>query len=90
MRLTIPQDVLSRELDGEVVLLDLRSGRYFGLNETAAAVWTMLKDGVDDDEMAGRLVEEFDVTTQRARDDIDAFVSVLLERGLASRPTTRV
>lgn len=84
MRLTIPEEVLSRELDGEMVLLDLRSGRYFGLNATAARVWDMLKAQTDADVMAQTLVDEFEVTTERAEADIHAFVSVLVERGLAS------
>jgi hypothetical protein len=83
MRLTIPEEVLSRELDGEMVLLDLRSGRYFGLNATAARVWEMLKAQMPEDTMVQALVDEFDVTDDRARADIEAFVTVLVDRGLA-------
>lgn len=90
MHLTIPEEVLSRELDGEVVLLDLRSGRYFGLNATAARVWSMLKEDMDEGSMAAALVAEFDVTEDRARADIEAFVTVLLDRGLAYPANARV
>ncbi len=78
----IPTDVLSRELDGEAVLLDLRSGRYFGLNGTGARVWALLKDGHERPQIADSLVEEFEVDLQRARADVDAFCRDLADRGL--------
>ena len=90
MNLEIPEEVLSRELDGEVVLLDLRSGRYFGLNPTGALVWELAKAQVPVEDMAARLVDEFDVSMDRARADVDAFVRILVERGLASMAEARV
>ena len=35
-------DVVHRLIQGEAVLLDLASGRYFGLNATGAALWELL------------------------------------------------
>ena len=40
--ITIPQDVLFRELDDEAVLLNLKTGIYFGLNPVATRVWQLL------------------------------------------------
>ncbi len=37
-RIKIRDDVLSRILDSEAVLLDLKSGTYFGLNEVGSEV----------------------------------------------------
>jgi PqqD family protein of HPr-rel-A system len=78
----VPEDVLSRELDGEAVLLDLHSGRYFGLNGTGARVWALLKDGLERDAIARALTEEFEVEETNARADVDAFIAALRERGL--------
>jgi len=82
MDMVIPEDVMSRELDGEAVLLDLTSGRYFGLNATAARVWALLVEGLDREAITARIVVEFQVTPQLARSDVDAFIDALLERGL--------
>ncbi|HVL90600.1 MAG TPA: lasso peptide biosynthesis PqqD family chaperone [Actinomycetota bacterium] len=78
----VPKEVLSRELDGEAVLLDLRSGRYFGLNGTGAVVWSMLKDGAEREQIAHQITEEFAVDLVRARADVDAFIESLVGRGL--------
>ena len=42
-RVTIPETVLFRDLDGEAVLLDTVSGRYFGLNEVGTRMWALLQ-----------------------------------------------
>jgi hypothetical protein len=40
----IPDDVLFRELDGEAVLLNLRTGTYFGLNPVATRMWQLIAE----------------------------------------------
>lgn len=40
-------DIVSEDFDGETVVLDLGTGRYFGLNATASALWSPLSSGVD-------------------------------------------
>jgi len=41
-RLVAPTDVLMRELDGEAVILDLKSETYFGLDDVGTRIWTHL------------------------------------------------
>lgn len=81
-QIEIPDDVLSRELDGEAVLLDLRSGKYFGLNGTGARIWACMKEGLDEGHVVQRLVSAFEVDADRARADVEAFIDSLVERGL--------
>jgi len=88
--MNVPEEVLSRELDGEAVLLDLRSGRYFGLNGTGARVWASLKEGLEREQIAVVLTDEFEVTLDRARADVDAFIAALTERGLIRRVQAEV
>ncbi len=38
-------NVLVRELGGEAVLLDIETGRYFGLNATGVRIWALLGEG---------------------------------------------
>ncbi|MBV1904068.1 MAG: PqqD family protein [Marinosulfonomonas sp.] len=39
-------DIVFEEFDGDLVVLNLASGQYFGLNSPAAAIWTSLVSGV--------------------------------------------
>lgn len=58
---SVPEHVLDQELDGEIVLLDLKSGVYYGLNEVGSRMWTHLSTLSDLDEIMDKLLEEFDI-----------------------------
>ena len=42
MRYRIPEDVVSREVGGEAVLLNLATGTYFGLDGVGTEIWNLL------------------------------------------------
>jgi len=44
MKVTIPDDVVFRDLAGEAVILNLASGIYFGLNEVGTRMWNLLAE----------------------------------------------
>ena len=39
----ISKDAIFRDLDGEAVILDLGSGKYFGLNAVGARIWQLVE-----------------------------------------------
>jgi hypothetical protein len=74
-----------REVEGELVALDLRESRYLAVNETGKKLWAALADGATRDELVERLVEAFGVERARAEADVDAFTAELDSRGLLLR-----
>ena len=54
-------DVLSAHLEGEAVLLDMESKRYFRLNETASAIWRALEEGHDRAQIRAMLEQQYEV-----------------------------
>jgi hypothetical protein len=81
----VPEDVLSRVIDDEAVLLDLESGMYFGLNEVASCVWGWLQAGDSVAAMCQRIVADYEVDAERAAADLDALLDDWLTRGLVRR-----
>ena len=81
-RLSIPPHVMSRPVGDETVLLDLQSGRYFGLDSVGKRIWEAVSDGRTLAETADRIVEEYDIGEDEARSDVINFASKLVERGL--------
>jgi hypothetical protein len=82
-RLTIPDHVLARELEGECVLLNLQTEQYFGLDSVGTAMWTALTATPSIAAAREQLLSRFDVDEQRLRDDVDAFIDRLVSHGLA-------
>ena len=81
-----PQLVEAREIDGEIVIYDLRERRYLGGNAAATLLWPMLLAGTTVGEMAERMEAEFGIDSARARDDADAFAAELRRFGLLAVP----
>jgi hypothetical protein len=82
LRFAIPSDVVFEVVDGEAVLLNLRKGVYYGLNQTGTRVWQLLEDHHTRSALQRRLLEEFDVGARDVIDDLDGLLSQLLENGL--------
>jgi len=80
--LRVSPDALSRELDGEVLVLDLASSLYFGLTGTGARIWQLIEAGATRDAIVSTLSTEFGGDTRAIATDVDAFVDDLIARGL--------
>lgn len=81
-RLTVPPQVLSRLVGEETVLLDLKSGMYFGLDDVGKLIWQAVSDGKSLAETADSIIAEYDVNEDQARSDVIALAKSLVERGL--------
>lgn len=78
------KEVLFKVLDDEAVLLDLNSGQYFGLNEIGCRIWQLIPEHSRLGAIRDRLVEEYDVTADRAWDDLEILITELIRRGLVT------
>jgi 8-oxo-dGTP pyrophosphatase MutT (NUDIX family) len=74
------EQLLSQEIDGEMVLLDLRSGMYLGLNRVGTFIWKLIHSrggSVPAEEIADAVIREFEVEAGAARRDVGQFISDL-------------
>lgn len=81
----VPAHVQHNLQDGKAVILQMRSGRYLGLDEVGTRMWTLLADGKSSQAVAGRLAEEYNVEEERVRQDLAAFIGRCCERGILER-----
>jgi hypothetical protein len=80
-----PGSVEWREIDGEIVALEVESSTYLASNRTGAAIWQRLVDGATADQLAGELVTLWNIDRARARSDVDLFLGELEARGVLER-----
>lgn len=81
-RFSISDDVVSRELGNETMLLDFASNTYFGLDEVGGRIWQLLEDGTSPAEACDALIAEYDVARDVLESDVLALLADLLERRL--------
>lgn len=63
-------EVVFCDLDGEVALLHLGKGLYFGLNRVGARIWHLLGTGRAVGEVREELLREFEVDAARCEQDL--------------------
>jgi hypothetical protein len=78
----VPSAVLSRDLQGEAVLLQLETGEYFGLDETGARIWQLIVEKGNLEAVEAALCDEFDVDAAVASSDLNTLVDELVARKL--------
>ena len=81
-RLTVSDSVVDAVLGDEAVLLNVESGVYFGLDPVGTRIWELLIEGTSEQEIVGRVLDEYDVEPARARADVEAFIGALASKGL--------
>jgi hypothetical protein len=74
-------DLTWREVDGEVVALDLVSSTYFTTNGSGAVLWHRLVGGATHRDLVRALVERYGIDEDRAAADVDGFLDVLRSNG---------
>lgn len=73
----IRDDVLSKTVSGEEVLLDLENGNYFGLNPSATFIWQLVRNGESPENIARQLASEYDLSPSEAEADVLDFIACL-------------
>jgi hypothetical protein len=76
--------VVFRDLDGEAVILDLRSGCYFGLNGVGTRTWALIAQGGSLREVNAALGAEFDGAEAVIEREVLRFAGELCAHGLAT------
>jgi coenzyme PQQ synthesis protein D (PqqD) len=81
-RVVVPAHVLVRHLDGESVLLNLETEKYFGLDAMGTRMWELLT-GLPRIEAAYKaLSDEFEVDPELLRAHLAELLDLLVENGL--------
>ena len=78
------ENVVSRELEGEAVILNLESGVYFGLNEVGTRIWALIQQYGSLRKVLEAMQQEYEVAPQVLESDLLQLVGQLHARGLVN------
>jgi hypothetical protein len=81
-RARLPQHVVHRSFVSETVVLNLRTGKYHGLNPTAGKMLEALEAAPTVGDAVPVLVGEYGLELEQIQSDLLALTRGLLERGL--------
>jgi len=80
--IALSSDVISQEVSGETVLLDLESENYFGLDEVGTRIWQLIKETNDLKAIYEILLSEYEVTEERLQQDLSTLLIEIEGLGL--------
>lgn len=74
----VSQDQVSSDLAGESVILNLKSGTYYGLNEVGSRVWELIQEPKTVQDIYDSILQEYDVEVQTCQRDVQTLLNDLL------------
>jgi len=75
-------DVVNETIDGEVIMINMRSGNYYSLDKVGADVWSCVEKGLPVDVVVAELCRLYGADPIAARAGLDAFFHQLAAEGL--------
>jgi len=79
---SIPEDVYFQDLNGESVILEVKSGKYFGLDEVGTRMWNLLAEHRDLQTVYDVLIAEYEVDPERLKNDLLNLVQKFIDKDL--------
>lgn len=76
------EDQVSTELDGEVVLMSIEKGAYFGLNNVLSRIWKLIETPITVNQLCAALMTEYEVEAETCRKDVIEALQTLAEKNL--------
>ena len=76
------KDQVSSDLGGEVAILDLKAGVYYGLDAVGARIWSLIQEPRTVNEIRNILLEEYEVQPERCERDLLALLQRLADEGI--------
>lgn len=74
--------ILAADMDGETVMMDAETGKYYNLSEVGGRIWTLTENPLTWDELVQSLTDEYDVDRTQCENDIKPFMDQMIQTGL--------
>ena len=74
--------ILFADMNGETVMMELCSAKYYNIGEIGGRVWSLLEKPKTLDELVTELMKDYDVERDRCRADLQPFLDTLKAKEL--------
>ncbi|HUS20088.1 MAG TPA: PqqD family protein [Terriglobales bacterium] len=83
-KVTVTPDQVSSEVSGEIIILQVKDGMYFGLDDVGAVVWQAIQTPRTVDEIVNTMMGEFEVDREKCQADVCALLEQMAAAKLVS------
>ena len=75
-------DQVSCDMAGEAIVLNMKSGVYFGMEQVASLIWNLVEKPRSVGEIRDAIMKEYDVDSNTCEKDLKSFLDHLQAAGL--------
>ncbi|BBI65044.1 hypothetical protein HSBAA_63500 [Vreelandella sulfidaeris] len=75
-------DMVAANLDGDLVMMNEKLGRYYGISGVGARAWELLETPASIDDLVANLCQEYDIDSDTCHQDIARFAHDLMKVNL--------
>lgn len=73
---------LSCDLNGEAVVLNMKNGKYYGLNPVGSSIWSAIQDPLTLDDIKYAVLEEFEIDEVTCGKEVKLFLEEMTKEDL--------
>ena len=81
-KLSQPDTTVWREVDGELLVLDVDTGAYYSGNAVALQIWQGLLSGESSEQVIAQLASQYELSPEMIAEDVREFIAETLNREL--------
>lgn len=75
-------DNLISDMDGEKVMLSIRSGKYYNLGQTGGRIWELVEPSTTFEELVNQLTKEYEIDREMCEQHVSLFLQQLIHEEL--------
>ena len=76
--------IITADMRGSAVTMDVNTGKYYNLGETGGFIWNCMKEEISYGRLIEKISEEYGITAKECEQDVEKFVKKLIDDGLVS------
>ncbi|MFZ2956569.1 MAG: lasso peptide biosynthesis PqqD family chaperone [Candidatus Ozemobacteraceae bacterium] len=75
-------DLVTSDLDGEVVMMNVETGKYYNLGKVGGKIWALLEKEITFTRLIDALMDKYDVERAKCESETTAFLQMLAKQRL--------
>ena len=80
------KDLLTSNLDEDLVMLSVQTGKYYGVNSVGRRIWELLVLPMSVPQISDELLKEYEVSREQCEQEVLGFLKELEVQQLLSKP----
>lgn len=78
------EKTIASELDGEVVMMSIELGEYYGLGQIGSHIWRIIEQPITVQQIIDKCIAQYEVDFEQCQQDVLPFLAQLHLKGLIS------